>query len=89
MLIIITCMLAGFIAGFLLRRKRFSFPGRAITPLVWVLLFMLGVTIGSDRQLISSLPRLGSQAVIIGVLSTLGSCLGAGILWRHAKRRSS
>lgn len=89
MIIIISCMLTGFIAGFLLRNKRISLPGRAITPLVWVLLFMLGVTIGSDKQLMASLSHLGLQAVAIGFLSTLGSCVGAWLLWKFIKRKAS
>ena len=89
MIVIISCMLTGFIVGFLSRNKRISLPGRAITPLVWILLFMLGVTIGSDKQLMPALSQLGLQAVAIGFLTTLGSCVGAWLLWNFIKRKAS
>lgn len=89
MIVVISCMLTGFVAGFLSRHKRVSLPGRAITPLVWVLLFMLGATMGGDKQLEASLSRLGLQAVAIGLLSTLGSCVGAWLLWKFIRRKAS
>lgn len=89
MLIIIICMLSGFLLGFLLRGKRIILPGKAITPLVWVLLFMLGITIGGDQRLFSSFSRLGLQALAVGSLSTLGSCVGACLLWKFFGRKAS
>ena len=50
---------------------------------------MLGITIGSDKQLMASLSHLGLQAVAIGFLSTLGSCVGAWLLWKFIKRNAS
>ena len=47
----------------------------------WLLLLILGVEVGSDRRIVESLPTLGLEAAAIAVVSLLGSCLLAWLLW--------
>ena len=58
--------------GYLLRNKKMSFIGRIITALIWVLLFLLGIEVGSNPRIISGLQTLGLEAIAL----TLGGCLG-------------
>ena len=48
MLKIVMIMLCGIGTGYLLRNKKMSFIGRVITALIWVLLFLLGIEVGSE-----------------------------------------
>lgn len=75
-------MAAGIIAGWLLRRRRVTWIGRVTMVLVWILLFLLGLEAGGDRNIMESLPTLGLEAVLVAVFSVAGSCLMAWLLWK-------
>ena len=47
MLKIVMIMLCVIGTGYLLRNNKMSFIGRIITALIWVLLFLLGIEVGS------------------------------------------
>lgn len=59
--------------------------GRFTTWLIWLLLFMLGLEVGSNRELIAALPTLGVEAMVLSVSATLGSCVLAWALWKSMK----
>lgn len=79
-------MLLGIAIGFALRRHKARWQQRAVTALIWALLFMLGLGIGSSDRIFSSLGTLGLQAVAIGTAATLGSAAASWLLWRLARR---
>lgn len=62
-----------------------TWTGRATTGLIWLLLFMLGIEVGSNDQIISALPTLGVEAMVLSVFATLGSCVLAWALWKTTK----
>ena len=62
-----------------------TWAGRATTGLIWLLLFMLGIEVGSNDQIISALPTLGVEALVLSGFATLGSCALAWALWKTAK----
>lgn len=82
MLSVITCMISGILLGFIFRKKRFRLMGRLVTPFVCILLFVMGIEVGGDPELIRSLPTLGGVALFIALCVTLGSLICAG-LWEH------
>lgn len=82
MFTVILLMLSGIAAGFLLRRRRLGGVRRVITVLIWVLLFLLGVEVGSNERIIRGLHTLGLEALAIAGASTLGSVGAAWGLWR-------
>ena len=75
MLMVFAFLLAGVLAGYLLRRFRVRWIGKVTMVLIWVLLLLLGVEVGANRQLIESLPELGLEALSVAVVSLVGSCL--------------
>lgn len=89
MLIVISLMIIGMLAGYLLRNHRLACMPRVINVLIWALLFLLGVEVGSNRRIVQGLWTLGIEAVVISVLCTLGSCVAAWILWRVISRGES
>lgn len=76
-------MLCGIGTGYLLRNKKMSFIGRIITALIWVLLFLLGIEVGSNPRIISGLQTLGLEAIALTFGGSLGSALLAWTLWKY------
>jgi uncharacterized membrane protein YbjE (DUF340 family) len=87
MFTVIGCMLGGMATGFVLRRQNLSWIGKAITVLIWILLFLLGLEVGNNRQIIEGLATLGIEALIITLACLTGSCLLAWGLWRWLYKR--
>lgn len=75
-------IVAGIVTGYLLRKQKIRFINRLITLLIWLLLFILGVEVGVNEQVVRKFHLLGFDAFIIALFATLGSVIGAWILWR-------
>lgn len=89
MFTVICCMFGGIGFGWLLRKQDCSWIQKVITLLIWVLLFLLGIEVGGNKKIISALPVLGLDALVIATLCTIGSCFFAWILWLYIERRKS
>ena len=87
MFTVIGLMLCGILVGYLARKRELSGIGRLITSLIWILLFLLGVEVGSNQQIIESLGTLGLEAMAITFAAILGSCLAAWGLWYFLYKR--
>lgn len=81
MFIIIGIMLTGMLLGYLLRNKRLLWIHRIITLLIWILLFLLGIDVGGNETIVSSLHTLGLEALFITIAAVAGSTLAAWALW--------
>ncbi len=81
MFTVILIMFAGIILGASLRKYRIKHINRLITILIWMLLFILGVEAGSNKDIINGLLTLSLEAVIITIATVLGSCIAAWSLW--------
>lgn len=68
--------------GYLLRARNLAWIHSLITLLIWVLLFILGIEVGGNERIITSLHTLGLEAIILTLGGTLGSVLAAWCLWR-------
>lgn len=83
MFTVILIMLGGMAFGYVLRRRNpGKAAGRATTVLIWALLLMLGVEVGGDNRIMSSLGTLGVDALILSVAGIVGSVAAAWVLWR-------
>lgn len=87
MFTVIGLMLGGMAAGFLLRKRELSWTSKAITLLIWILLFLLGVEVGSNRRIIEGIATLGIEAFGITLACISGSCIFAWGLWYLLYRR--
>lgn len=73
---ILFILLAGVGAGFLLRRTRVEHHAqRGVRMTICALLFVFGVSIGADHEMLRNLALLGRQATVIALLSIAGSLL--------------
>lgn len=70
-------MIAGIFIGYFLRqyKKLFRITERINIWIIFLLLFSMGLSIGNNKEIISSLSQLGSAAIIIGLAATAGSVL--------------
>ncbi len=84
MLSIILIMIAGIIAGRLLRGcavvKRFA---SAVSVTVCLLVAVLGFTVGANREVVDSLATVGVDAVILSLAGVAGSILVVTLIRRH------
>lgn len=81
MFTVIGLMLGGMCIGFLLRKQQFTWIHKFITVLIWTLLFLLGIEVGGNRQIIEGLATLGMEAFAITVAAVIGSSVAAWALW--------
>ncbi len=75
-------------AGYLLRNWSFvARLERGVSLTVWALLFVFGVTIGSNRELIANFGRFGWQAAVIACLGVAGSFAVVFVVRRYFFRK--
>lgn len=86
MFTIILIMLSGMTAGYLFRHYRCVFLPVVITTLIWVLLFLLGLEVGSNQQLIHALPTLGVEALAITFAALAGCMVGSWLLCKYVSK---
>lgn len=80
---ILSTMLAGVVIGHFLRSGKLLENIEKTTSLtIFTLLFVLGLSIGSNRLIIENLGRVGWQAVILATLSLTGSIIAARIVFQ-------
>lgn len=82
MFIVIGLMITGVIFGYILRNQQLNHISKLITGLIWILLFLLGIDVGGNEQIMSSLHTLGVEALMITVFALVGSVLAAWALWK-------
>ena len=82
-------MLCGIGTGYLLRNKKMSIIGRIITVLIWVLLFLLGIEVGSNPRIVNGLQTLGLEAIVLTLGGSIGSAIFALALWRYVTAKQN
>lgn len=87
MLKVVAIMLSGMAVGFLLRKRRLRVVLHAVTVLIWALLFLLGVEVGTNRQVIEGITSLGLEALWLSLAGLAGTVLLAWALWRWISRQ--
>lgn len=81
MFVVIGLMFAGMLIGYLFKRKEVTWIGKVITVLIWLLLFLLGIDVGSNQVIMSGLHTIGLEALLIAIAAVMGSVVGARLLW--------
>ncbi len=65
--------MAGIGLGYLLREKKLPKLDKLSLAIIVILIFSLGFGIGSNNELLNSLPQVGLQALVIAALAILFS----------------
>ena len=84
MLTVIIIMCAGIALGYLIQnRKRWvRLADRLTMWAIYILLFLLGIAIGTNEVIVKNLPTLGLKALLISMGGVLGSVLVAWLAYR-------
>ena len=89
MLIIVAIMLCGIAVGYLLRNKNTRIVSRIITVLIWLLLFLLGIEVGSNPRIVMGMQTLGIEALVLTIGGAVGTTLCAWLLWIYVSRKEA
>ena len=84
MLKVVAIMFSGIAVGYLLRKRRLRVVPHAVTVLIWLLLFFLGVEVGENPQVINGIRALGLEALWLSLTGIAGTILFSWALWRWA-----
>ena len=83
MFTVLGIMIAGILTGYFLRRRRFvRKTGICISATIVLLLFLLGISVGTNRGIMENLADLGWQAFLISGASVLGSVCCAWTVYK-------
>lgn len=89
MLVLFAVILGGIVTGRLLQSRRLAFVSRLIAVIIWALLFLLGLEVGSDPAVVGGMATLGRTAFVIFVFSVAGSIGASWLLWRRIRGRTA
>ncbi len=81
MLKVVAIMLSGMAVGFLLRKRQLRVVPHAVTVLIWLLLFFLGVEVGENPQVVGGISELGFEALGLSLAGIAGTVLFSWALW--------
>lgn len=90
MFTVIGIMFAGIAAGYLLLKiELLQKIGKPISYTIFLLLFLLGISVGTNKEIVDNLATLGGQAFLLALAATAGSVLAAwGVYNLFFKERS-
>ena len=84
-LFLIIPLATGIFVGYLLRRKKKINLDKTTLAIILVLIFSLGFTIGSDNNILASIPKVGISALAIAVSAITFSVLFVVLARRRLK----
>lgn len=89
MFTVILIMTSGMVAGYFLRnRKWVSKPvGIVITWAIYLLLFLLGISVGTNDTIISNIGKIGIQALLLTIGAVTGSILLSWLTYKFFFRK--
>ncbi len=88
MFLIIGILVLGVLCGILLRgRLSVVLVGQVIKVIIYLLLLVLGITVGANEQVMVNLGTLGFQAVVISLSAVLVGCVLSLIVYKKVFSR--
>lgn len=82
MLSIIITMIAGVLIGYLFRNVQFlQKTEKSISYTIFLMLFILGISVGSNDLIINNIARFGWQAFVLASFGCLGSIIASWIVF--------
>ena len=85
MLNIIVPLIAGITIGYLLRNKKRIDLGKVSFGAIIVLIFSMGFSIGSNNELLQSMPRIGLSALVMVGLAMFFSVIFLRVFQKMVK----
>lgn len=82
MIIVISLMVCGIILGYVFKEKNLKFVQKLINYAIFLLLFLLGITVGANGDVMNNLDSIGLEALLITLAAIIGSVLCAWGVYR-------
>lgn len=80
-MIILLVLLTSILIGITLRKYRMvRHLGKTATLTVWLLIFVFGISLGSNKEIVSDFGRMGITAVFVALMGVAGSVLASWAL---------
>lgn len=86
MFVVISVLWGSAVVGYVLRRYPVPSLDRLMTCSIWCMLFLMGVEVGSNSLLMHSLDRLGLEAVLLALFTTVGCSVPSLWLWNKVRK---
>lgn len=85
MITVLLVMLAGILTGFFINNspRLIKANEKLISWAIFLLLFLLGISVGINKTIIRNLDQIGFQALIITLGAITGSVITLWILYRY------
>ena len=77
MIIVISLMVCGIILGYAFKERNLKFVQNLINYAIFLLLFLLGITVGANGEVMNNLDSIGLEALLITLAAITGSVLCA------------
>jgi len=83
MIEILIIMAAGMVIGYLLRQKKalFAVLNHIVMAVIFLLLFVLGISVGLNDTVVGSIHMIGVKAVVLTFGAVAGSILCCRLVW--------
>ena len=82
--VVILIILAGAVVGYFIRNCPATKKiGTAIGIVIMLLLFVLGITVGANREVVTKFHLIGVEALLIAFAGTIGSILCGWVVYRY------
>ncbi len=90
MLIVVLFLFSGILIGYVLQNKEsiIRITERLSTWFIYLFLFLLGISVGANEEVIKNFGRLGIQAIILAFGAVLGSVITAYFVYRVFFKKS-
>ena len=84
MITVLLIMLAGILTGFAINKypRAIKVNDKLISWAIYMLLFLLGISVGLNKTIVQNLDKIGIQALIITIGAISGSVLALWIVYR-------
>jgi uncharacterized membrane protein YbjE (DUF340 family) len=88
MIEILVIMFTGIVLGFILRKKRYIIMlfDKLTNISIYILLFLLGLSIGSNELIITQFGQIGINAILLSLSGIMGSVILSYFAYKFFKR---
>lgn len=83
MFIVIAIMLSGVLLGYILRNKDLKIIQKLISIAIIALLFLLGISVGKNPDIMDNLYTIGWEALVITFGAVAGTVFCAWIVYKY------
>lgn len=83
MVTVLLIMIVGFLLGWVIQKQKQVVMGinRSIIWIIFILLFFMGISVGSNPEIMQNLSTIGLKGLVLSVAAVLGSVILAGVVY--------